>query len=85
MKINNNTIAIIGIIIVVIVAIIASILSINNEIAIGLVLGSTSIGGVVGYLAKSSTIEDESLMKVIEALENDTNSSDNDMKDINDI
>jgi len=51
MKINNNTIAIIGIIIVVIIAIIASILSINNEIAIGLVtLGSTSIGGVIGYL-----------------------------------
>jgi phage-related minor tail protein len=54
MKIDNNTIAIVGIIIVAITAIISAIIVNVNEIATGLVtLGSTGIGGVIGYLAKS--------------------------------
>jgi len=55
MKIDNNTIAITGIIIVALVSITTAINAPANEIATGLVaLGSTAIGGIIGYLAKST-------------------------------
>ena len=54
MQYNNNTLAIIGIIIVAITAITAATFNIEKEIGIGLIaIASTSIGGVVGYLAKT--------------------------------
>jgi len=66
MKIDNNTVAILGIIIVATIAVLSAIRVPNNEIATGLVaLGSTAIGGVIGYLAKSQTFDNEFIAKTM--------------------
>ncbi|MCL2115002.1 MAG: hypothetical protein FWH29_02140 [Methanobrevibacter sp.] len=92
MKIDNNTLAIIGIIIVVIIAIIAATKTHNNEIATGLLtLGSTAIGGVIGYLAKSQTFENGLIGEKIDVLKNNvdvpcdekiSNNTDEDIKNM---
>lgn len=77
MRIDNNTVAIIGIMIVSIIAIITSIRVADNEIATGLIaLSSTAIGGVIGYLAKSQVPDNEFIIgTMIDALKNEVDTN----------
>lgn len=61
-KIDNNTIAIVGVIGVAIVAIVSAIVVAETEIGTGLVaLAGTGLGGVIGYLAKGMGIRQPDL------------------------